>query len=199
MDPLDFTSVAFEPLLALSSGLEPPVDAAALDNVAKCRVILPSSMPESLANMEKHPKANEASKAKAQSFKERAQTIEERVKSSCSMSLETIISYVKPGPVRMLVGFIGTRVRVVTKHARGIRGEATGTLVAFDKFVNVVLRDVEEKYNVRLLVEKSPGGGMRPKLDQRKRSLPLVMIKGDSLVTVSRAEAKQGQETALAP
>ena len=97
---------------------------------------------------------------------------------------------------------MGTKVRVVTKHARGVRGEAVGTLVATDKFVNLVLRDVEEQYRVRVMVERSGDGGMKPKLNQRKRSLPLVMIKGDSVVSVSQASqpvAKQDMPTQPGP
>lgn len=183
----DFTSSAFDPLLALSSNIEPPTaDTAPLDNIAKCRALLPSSMPESLSHVEK-AKANEDAKARAQSFKERAQSMEERVRLSCNMSMQTVLSHVRPGPVRLLTGLMGARVRVLTKHARGLRGEAIGTLIAYDKFVNVVMRDVEEKYQVRIMVEKS-GGGRRPKLDPRKRSLPLALIKGDSIVCISAAK-----------
>lgn len=51
---LDFTSSAFDPLAALHTPhLQPPVpDAAPLDNVAKCRAILPPELPESLANVQ---------------------------------------------------------------------------------------------------------------------------------------------------
>ena len=55
-DPaLDFLSASFDPVLALSTpNLEPPdLDARPLDNVAKCRSILPAELPESLANVEK--------------------------------------------------------------------------------------------------------------------------------------------------
>lgn len=55
-DPaLDFLSASFDPALALSTpNLEPPdPNARPLDNVAKCRSILPAELPESLANVEK--------------------------------------------------------------------------------------------------------------------------------------------------
>ncbi len=40
------------------------------------------------------------------------------------------------------------RVRVVTRHACGVRGVAVGSLRSFDKFFNMVLADVEEIYTV---------------------------------------------------
>ena len=56
LDPaLDFFSTEFDPGLALSTpGLVPPEpDARPLDNVAKCRSILPQEVPEALSNVEK--------------------------------------------------------------------------------------------------------------------------------------------------
>ena len=52
---LDFFSPQFDPTRALSTaGLIPPDPAALpLDNVAKCRSILPPEMPESLAHVER--------------------------------------------------------------------------------------------------------------------------------------------------
>ncbi|MEW5300853.1 MAG: hypothetical protein WDW36_003753 [Sanguina aurantia] len=44
------------------------------------------------------------------------------------------------------------RVKVITRHGRGVRGVAVGYLTAYDRFMNVVLRDVQESYTV--LVKK---------------------------------------------
>ncbi|GIL51158.1 hypothetical protein Vafri_7209 [Volvox africanus] len=40
------------------------------------------------------------------------------------------------------------RVSVTTRHATGVRGRATGVLTAYDRFMNLVLRDVNERYTV---------------------------------------------------
>jgi hypothetical protein len=44
------------------------------------------------------------------------------------------------GPLSTLHRCIGKRVRVVTRHARGVRGTCEGHLAAFDKYMNLVLR-----------------------------------------------------------
>ena len=53
------------------------------------------------------------------------------------MSLSRVTGSVKPGPVRQCLGRwmeAGWRVRVVTRHARGVRGVATGLLTAYDRW-----------------------------------------------------------------
>ncbi len=83
----------------------------------------------------------------------------------------------------------GGQVRVVTRHRRGgVRGEAIGKLVAFDRHMNLVLRDVQENYGVRLLVDKQTGQGghvKRPVLERRRRTLPNVLLTGRSIVLLS--------------
>ena len=187
-DPaLDFLSASFDPVLALSTpNLEPPdPDARPLDNVAKCRSILPSELPESLANVEKKtasevggsmggaagawvgqcarymertsshgmrvgclacllphcleprspPSTQQASRLKAGQFKERAARLAQRIQEGCQLSLERVVASIKPGPIRVLGQWMaaGMRVRVVTRHARGVRGVATGLLMAYDR------------------------------------------------------------------
>lgn len=81
----------------------------------------------------------------------------------------------------------GRSVRIVTRHKRGIRGEAIGKIVAFDKHLNMVLRDVKETYHVRLMKEKECKDGCRPVLEKRRRKLPNVFLTGKSIVMVNSA------------
>jgi len=84
----------------------------------------------------------------------------------------------------------GRLVRIVTRHKRGIRGEAIGKIVAFDKHLNMVLRDVNETYHVRLMEEKQckdGGTASRPVLEKRRRKLPNVFLTGKSIVMVNDA------------
>lgn len=157
-DPaLDFLSPAFDPALALATpGLVPPdPNALPMDNVSKCRSILPPELPESLSNMVKK-QASEESKLKASQFKERAAKLTQRIRDSCTISLDKVLHSVKPGPIRVMANWLeaGLRVRVVTRHGRGVRGVATGRLVAYDRYMNVLLCDVVEDYTVRVRVTR---------------------------------------------
>lgn len=86
------------------------------------------------------------------------------------------------------------RVRVLTRHVRGVRGTCTGTLVVFDKYMNLVLRDVEEEYTVLLRLEREPRpdgrlGRGRRRQERRRRTLKQVFVRGDSVVCVQRPPA----------
>mmetsp|Transcript_26478 Transcript_26478/g.57767 ORF Transcript_26478/g.57767 Transcript_26478/m.57767 type:complete len:264 (-) Transcript_26478:34-825(-) len=225
-DPaLDFLSEQFDAEKALATpGLEPPDPCVRpLDNVSKCRHILPPDLPESLANMVSK-KSSEEARQKTASFKERAARLAQRVQDSCTMSLDRVIEYVKPGPLRLMSTWLeqGRRVRVVTRHARGVRGTATGVLTAYDRYMNVILRDVYEEYTVRVRVarvkqvpiirpctgsvddnpveagETGEAVSMREKVrwchkqEHRSRTLGQIMIKGDNIVVISLEEQCKG-------
>lgn len=63
------------------------------------------------------------------------------------------------GPLSILHTWTGAqqRVCVVTRHAVGVRGRATGTLRGFDRFMNLLLLDVEEDYTVIIKVPRYKG------------------------------------------
>lgn len=53
---------------------------------------------------------------------------EERQEAAAVSALDTIAEAAGPGPLRLMKGAYdtGARVRIVTRHARGVRGTATG-------------------------------------------------------------------------
>lgn len=60
------------------------------------------------------------------------------------------------GPLLVLHDWLksGQPVQVVTRHACGVRGKAVGTLRAFDRFMNLILVDVQEWYTVIVKVKR---------------------------------------------
>jgi small nuclear ribonucleoprotein (snRNP)-like protein len=79
--------------------------------------------------------------------------------------VELIMDKCQAGPLSTLHRCRGKRVRVVTRHARGVRGACVGHLAAFDKYMNLVLR-------VRAHVSPPmiPGCKARTKLTRKPRS-----------------------------
>lgn len=215
---LDFFSMEFDAKLALhAEGLQPPYRVRPLDTLAKCRHILPPEMEESLnySNFV-HKSQEEMEQSRARVGPVRLRREAEELKYSV---ISRIAESVKRGPLLLLRQSYdsGKRVRVVTRHARGVRGTATGVLKAFDKHMNLVLQDVQESYTVRLKIQRrklvprqvardASLEGMDPseggpdyelveqsrsafKLDHRHRNLRQIFVRGNNIVMVSQAEA----------
>jgi small nuclear ribonucleoprotein (snRNP)-like protein len=98
------------------------------------------------------------------------------------------------------------RVRVLIRYVDGIRGTATGFVMAFDKHFNLLLRDAEEVYSPRLPADGlsnmemelrrrrlgmgNPEAPGQPTAawSSRHRYLKQVLIRGDSVVLIYKAD-----------
>lgn len=100
-------------------------------------------------------------KDKAAALKQRAERAMRRAEASVDAPLlPDIHAAIKEGPFAMLGQWAATRARVlvVTRHACGVHGRARGTLLAGDRFMNLVLGDVEEEYSVIIKVPRVTSG-----------------------------------------
>ena len=203
---LDFMSVHFDPLLALRQRppLTTPRDVRPLDNVRKFRPLLPEGdphRPDPTAARRRRDEASFAAQALAKDRAAKFREASERAKTR-EPALARILADAKArgGPLSLLVRAQerGHRVAVVTRHASGVRGVARATVVAFDRHLNMVLRDVRETYTVRLREEvpreDGPGTRTKVRLDARERSVQQVFLRGEQVVTV--ALERGGEEEA---
>jgi len=204
---LDFYSPEFDPVLALApdSGAIPPRPRArALDTVRQCRRLLPSSSATTTTAGTATTTARGLNSFAAQArAKERARKFNEqgeafRRRESVFDALANS-KQATEGPLRVLRDARSQRlrVRIVTRHASGVRGTCDAYVVAFDKFANMVLTDVEERYTVKTkrVVEKTRVNAesgeekttvrVAPKLDHRTRRINQVFMRGEQVVSVS--------------
>jgi small nuclear ribonucleoprotein (snRNP)-like protein len=204
---LDFYSPEFDPVRALApdSGAIPPRPRArALDTVRQCRRLLPSSSATTTTAGTATTTARGLNSFAAQArAKERARKFNEqgeafRRRESVFDALANS-KQATEGPLRVLRDARSQRlrVRIVTRHASGVRGTCDAYVVAFDKFANMVLTDVEERYTVKTkrVVEKTRVNAesgeekttvrVAPKLDHRTRRINQVFMRGEQVVSVS--------------
>ena len=212
----DFYSPHFDAARALKrdSGARPPrAKVRALDTVRQCKKLLAMcgllgaedggardarGVRRAVVMRDAASFAAQAhAKARAEKFKAQDARFETRVRvvdalASTKNAREGPLSVIRDARERRV------RVRVVTRHARGVRGTAEAYVEAFDKFMNLILTDVEETYSVRGArdverVETSGDGATTitkvvrtvPKLEPRTRRIQQVFLRGEHVVSVS--------------
>lgn len=208
---LSFTAVGFDPeatlaaregaIVSRNSWIE---NSPRLDTVAQFALHLPSNDPQRKEpfNSRKRPA-------------EVATAVQAEKKTRQSHPFDDIAASNDTGPLARLQTFRRQRVRLVIRYVNAIRGILTGTLVAFDKHMNMILRDVEEEYSQRPTdrglvsnveqeskrrqdIDEGVGEGSlnRDEGNLKRRKMKQLLVRGDNVVMVSIAsEAKSVQKS----
>ncbi|RPA87342.1 Sm-like ribonucleo protein [Ascobolus immersus RN42] len=80
-----------------------------------------------------------------------------------------------------MADLINWRLRITMIDGR----QLTGTLLAFDKFMNVVLADTEEFRRIKRKANKSAPPTANPIMADEKRTLGLIILRGGNIVSLS--------------
>ncbi|KAI5054921.1 hypothetical protein GOP47_0030066 [Adiantum capillus-veneris] len=152
---LDFFSPDFDPLKALHARdlLPPNPRVRPLDNLSSCRRILPEEVPESIINAPaKAPRSVESIQAQERAKAHKSVLLQKAAERERQVKIfDKIAEKSKHGPLGLLAECYQCklRIKVWTRHTHGVRGTLIGFLIAFDKHLNLVLRDIDEEYSVR--------------------------------------------------
>jgi small nuclear ribonucleoprotein (snRNP)-like protein len=111
--------------------------------------------------------------------------------------LQTLLkeSVKEKGPLSLLARAMEERrrVRVRTRHASGVRGEAYAYVKAFDRHLNLILADVTETSSQRARIQRRAGASEASegktknahKLVWRTRRLAQIFVRGEQVVLVA--------------
>lgn len=215
---LDFKSRYFDPARALAAkqpALDPPRKVRPLENVRRFRRLLPTNDPARLDVS----RSRKDFSAKGRSVTDEAKTGADRKKAAAAAAanardraekfraqgeaararvpvLETLFkeSVKEKGPLSLLARAMEERrrVRVRTRHASGVRGEAVAYVKAFDRHLNLILADVTETSSTRARIERRAGASGEEgktknarKLVWRTRRLAQIFVRGEQVVLVA--------------
>jgi small nuclear ribonucleoprotein (snRNP)-like protein len=219
---IDFTHECFDPLAVLHSQLSDILntnsfvkDSPLLDNIDKFRFLLPNCDPlrkEIIANAKNQstlkPKTGDQTNAT------------DKMRNKIPVFTAMAANFEKSGPLSLLhsIHVKRQRVKVTIRYVDCIRGTLTGYLIAFDKHMNMLLRDVDEIYTSRITkisgtegmtkeelelerrrcIEKSMTNddinskcSLNPRIKVGKRHMPQILVRGDNVVSLWRADSEK--------
>jgi len=191
---VDFTSNCFDPLAILSASAEVakevnPIlkDCPRMDYIDLCRSLLPRSDPLFQDRKRKVVPAAGAELPTNESKKKRS-----------SLFAPVMDTLKAAGPFAVLHKALSDRkrIRVVIRYINEIRGTLTGHLLAFDKHMNLWMRDALEIYTLpssrrKEDVTKSQSEIERRKMPLQQRQLYTILVRGDNIVMVYFAESER--------
>lgn len=218
---INFTQEDFDPLAVLHTPSSEVFDvnpyarnSPLLDNIDKFRFLLPECDPLRKENIVRSQKKS------SQVSTCHSVSLTEHMRNKIPVFTAMAANYEKSGPLSLLhsIHVKRQRVRVTIRYVDCIRGTLTGYLIAFDKHMNMLLRDVDEVYTSRITkipeaewMTKSELEYQRrqsikkyianddmnlhcnanPRVKVVKRHMPQILVRGDNVVAVWRADAEK--------
>eukprot|EP01114_Cavostelium_apophysatum_P003458 TRINITY_DN13355_c0_g1_i1.p1 TRINITY_DN13355_c0_g1~~TRINITY_DN13355_c0_g1_i1.p1 ORF type:complete len:296 (-),score=24.68 TRINITY_DN13355_c0_g1_i1:212-1099(-) len=197
-DPtLDFFSESFNPLKALYELKTIPSTLPKVkpfDFLSKCKFLLPPNDPNFIPLKAKKKEAvltetertiKDIDQKRAQVRKQFLKEKKQQEQESYKPALQVMTEKFSEGPLSLLKRCMEEkcRIRVAIRRVNTIRGYCVGNLQAFDKHMNMVLRNVEEDYEIHEFANET---STKKELVKKQRRVKLLLIKGDNVVWVSR-------------
>jgi len=149
---VNFTQHGFDPVAALNVDTDLVYQAnpflskvSILDNMSKCLSLLPPCDPQSKQQQQGLLQLSHSNKATKTQQKKNNNT-------KVPVFTAFAAKYENTGPLSFLhqIHIERKRIRVLVRYIDCIRGTLTGYLLAFDKHMNMILRDVDEVYTSRV-------------------------------------------------
>jgi small nuclear ribonucleoprotein (snRNP)-like protein len=170
---IDLLSPDFGPCAVLSASsaeiyrINPFLDQSpVLDNIDKFRTLLPSCDPLRREPIVRTKKVGDS----AQSAN-KVDQMRKKIPVFTAMAAK----YEKSGPLSLLhsIHIERKKVKVMVRYVDCIRGTLTGYLIAFDKHMNMLLRDVDEVYTSRVTKLFEGEGHSKSELELKRRRASL--------------------------
>ena len=177
-----------------------PVKGTARDNLSACRDLLPGGHPDVLVKRERKAKAEGTHQdvARAKEARRRYVANAHSLKDAYLLPAEAE-KLGGTGPFSLLKRCLheGCRIGVMIRRVNSIRGSCKGVLKGFDRYMNLLLVKVVEEYTVPARGRRNAADGSSGCSVPRRRHLPQILIRGDSVVSVWRVT--EGDSAATAP